>query len=326
LSWTVLLPAATALAASPETRPSISSRPSSGSRPEGNSRVVATFMGREIRLAEIDLPDDEKRQLREKPGDEDAERRVRDRRVSQLSRKIVVPLRDQYIRENHLEPTREELAEAAKAFRARQESYRERQMEERRQLEGRIGSGELSDNERKLAERRLEGINRWLRIEDDAEKRRADSLKDLEEFRAKREAVRVRLESKDLGQKERELLSKELGQLDRVIELTGRLCKDVSESLADMMVGSWKFQRSLYRRYGGTVIYQQLGIEAVGAMRRWLEEHESAGRFAILDPQLREDFWYYYVRQDHPSKATAADPFKVPPWLEDAAASGPMAR
>jgi len=296
------------------------------SRPEAASPVVATFMGREIRLSEIDLSEDQKRGISERTDAEDAQRRFRAHRVSQLGRMIVVPLRDQYIRENRLEPTREELAEAVKAFRARQESLQERRMEERRKLEEQLGSGELSDIERKKVERELEEVNRWFRVEEDAERRRAESVKDLKTMQARREEVQVRLASGGLSQKERERLSGELERLSPAIDLTARLCKDVPESLADMMVGSWKFQKSLHQRYGGMVIYQQLGIEAVGGMRRWLESHESAGHFAILDPQLREDFWHYYVRQDHPAKATAADPFKVPPWLEDVAATRPEAK
>ena len=33
-------------------------------------------------------------------------------------------------------------------------------------------------------------------------------------------------------------------------------------------------------------------------MKKWLEERERAGDFAILDPELKEGFWAYY-NKDH---------------------------
>ena len=66
---------------------------------------------------------------------------------------------------------------------------------------------------------------------------------------------------------------------------------------AQWWVSQWKLQQSLYRNYGGRVIYQQVGPEAIDAMRDFLEEAESKGRFAIYDEQLRSHFWSPYKRE-----------------------------
>jgi hypothetical protein len=87
--------------------------------------------------------------------------------------------------------------------------------------------------------------------------------------------------------------------------------------MAHAMVQQWLVNKSMYERYGGTVIFQQANpMEPVDAYRRFFEEHEARGTFTILDPEQREAFWSYY-RRDH-------GPFKLPeeiidfkhPWWE----------
>jgi len=57
------------------------------------------------------------------------------------------------------------------------------------------------------------------------------------------------------------------------------------------MMANRKFHKALYERYGGEVISQVLGPNAVGAYRRWLEDEESRGRFEITPPALRDGFY-----------------------------------
>ena len=56
-------------------------------------------------------------------------------------------------------------------------------------------------------------------------------------------------------------------------------------------MANWKFHKALYERYGGEVISQVLGPNAVGAYRRWLEDEEKRGRFEIMAPALRDAFY-----------------------------------
>jgi hypothetical protein len=108
--------------------------------------------------------------------------------------------------------------------------------------------------------------------------------------------------------------------MEKTIEISGRIQtrpaadgKDIARRLAEWQVPSWKLHRALYRKYGGTVIWQQAGIEAVGAMRTFLEEQQKAGNLKIQDPQFENEFWKYF-RMKHPAELKQADPFERPPW------------
>lgn len=74
-----------------------------------------------------------------------------------------------------------------------------------------------------------------------------------------------------------------------------------SRKLLTEMVRSWKISSLLYKRYGGTVIFQQANpLEPVGAMRRFLEQQEANKAFTIHDPAARKRFYAYYTL-NHPS-------------------------
>lgn len=89
------------------------------------------------------------------------------------------------------------------------------------------------------------------------------------------------------------------------------------EAIGKQMVKGWKLDRALYNKYGGTVIFQQANpFEPVGAYREFLEEMETAQVFEIFDPDTRQKFWYYFVRQ-HPSQVPAEQiDFDKPWWLQ----------
>jgi len=69
-------------------------------------------------------------------------------------------------------------------------------------------------------------------------------------------------------------------------------------ALANLFLPPWKLNRWLYKRYGGRVIAQQLGPEAIDAMRDFLKEHEAKGDFKIHDSDLKLAFWTPYLREN----------------------------
>jgi hypothetical protein len=70
-------------------------------------------------------------------------------------------------------------------------------------------------------------------------------------------------------------------------------------SFATYMLSHWKFQKHLYDNYGGgRLLWQQAGIEAYDANRKWLECLEAAGEFSISDSELRKKFYNYWTSQD----------------------------
>ena len=87
------------------------------------------------------------------------------------------------------------------------------------------------------------------------------------------------------------------------------------------MLSNWKFQRHLYQTYGGgSILWQQAGIEAFDATRTWLETLERNGKFKITDPELRSTLYHYWTTQRHGSFLTddkqRIREFLEPEWLE----------
>ncbi len=66
------------------------------------------------------------------------------------------------------------------------------------------------------------------------------------------------------------------------------------EEIASAFIRQWKLNRALYQDYGGRIIFQQGGPEPLDAYRRFLEERQRQGAFAILNPELEDAFWRYY--------------------------------
>ncbi|MCL4204626.1 MAG: hypothetical protein KJ000_19230 [Pirellulaceae bacterium] len=89
------------------------------------------------------------------------------------------------------------------------------------------------------------------------------------------------------------------------------------QAIGEQFVKGWKLDRALYKKYGGTVIFQQANpFEPVGAYRGFLEEMEKAKVFEVYDPDNRQKFWHYFVRQ-HPFQVPAKNiNFDEPWWMQ----------
>lgn len=89
--------------------------------------------------------------------------------------------------------------------------------------------------------------------------------------------------------------------------------------MARTIIRQWKIDKALYDRYGGRIIYQQLGPEPLDAYRLFLEERQREGAFAIHDQGLANRFWRYFTDESihdfmEPGGADEARAFSVPPW------------
>ena len=113
------------------------------------------------------------------------------------------------------------------------------------------------------------------------------------ELRGKLKAVEKKLASKEHNEEEKQRLETEQLVLQVKLKLPGR-------SLALFVLKNWKLQRHLYDNFGGgRILWQQAGLEAFDATRRWLESLETAGKFKITDPALRTAFYEYWTTHDH---------------------------
>jgi hypothetical protein len=63
--------------------------------------------------------------------------------------------------------------------------------------------------------------------------------------------------------------------------------------VARMFILPWKIERELQRTYGGRIIFQQFGLEALDARRKLYEAAEAAGDLKFEDPGVRHLFYYY---------------------------------
>lgn len=230
------------------------------SQPAGDGgKVVGTVLGQPIHERDLRPP---------RTATGPAAEGMQERYAAQtLARKITKPLLDQFVKENRLAPTPEELATATEGIRRQMARTLEKNRRDLVEVTQRLAAPGLTDEDRKQLETRKHVLERSIAFSEEAQSKQ------------------------------------------------GR--RDMAEVLAEWQLPSWKLNKALYRKYGGTVIWQQAGTEAVGAMRVFLEEHEKAGHFRIDDPKLNEEFWKYYRRTDHPFQVKKADPFDRPPWEEE---------
>jgi len=85
------------------------------------------------------------------------------------------------------------------------------------------------------------------------------------------------------------------------------------------IIRQWKINKALHNRYGGRIIYQQLGPEPLDAYRQFLEQRQREGAFTIYDKDLAAHFWRYFSDESihdfmEPGSADEAQAYAIPPW------------
>lgn len=158
------------------------------------------------------------------------------------------------------------------------------------------------------------------------ERMRASMAQDREQNTARRDELRQKLASGGLSDAERGSMSAELEGIDKFLAALAEPpgepeeIKAARDQVANAFIGQWKINRALYRQYGGRIIFQQGGPEPLDAYRKFLEERQARGDFAILNKALETEFWRYYrtdaihsfYRRGSKEEAQA---FDVPWWL-----------
>ncbi|WP_163867229.1 hypothetical protein [Myxococcus eversor] len=142
----------------------------------------------------------------------------------------------------------------------------------------------------------------FMRAKEDSERRR-NELRRVDLPPARRKALQVELES---AEQLVQSMSQERAE-------AAAIAKPPSDRVARAMVLSWKLQRALHRQYGGDIIFQQAGDEAVGAYLPFLEERQKVGDFKLLDEELGRRFWDYV--RSAPGIRTEPDALETPWWL-----------
>lgn len=114
--------------------------------------------------------------------------------------------------------------------------------------------------------------------------------------RAKLKKVEDQLAKEGLSASERAELLKEKESWEAVLKLNK---EPLVPQFASFMLTHWKFEKHLYDNFGGgRLLWQQGGVEAFDAMRKFLETREKAGDFKITDKDVRDKFYEYWTRQE----------------------------
>ncbi len=117
------------------------------------------------------------------------------------------------------------------------------------------------------------------------------------------------LTSPDPADEEKAKLEKRRKTLETIVNMQRETAnQEIPESIARQMIAGWKTERELHRVYGGKVIFQQSGIEALDARRLLFEAAEKSGDLKFDDAGVRRLFYYYYVNVKHtPTNAKALE-------------------
>jgi len=147
------------------------------------------------------------------------------------------------------------------------------------------------------------------------------------QLKSERDSLERKLSEKSISVQSRNGLKKDLEATNKSISflmkldsLKGTLDSSQNRKIDSATVASaekwvvrFKFNKSLYEKYGGPVIFQQVGLEPIGAYKQLLQESERRGDFKILDSDLKNTFWEYYSMEHH-VVSNNKDPFEKPFW------------
>ncbi len=133
----------------------------------------------------------------------------------------------------------------------------------------------------------------------------------LQQLNAQMQSGQLNAQQKQQG----EALKK---QMQGALEQLGKPLSDPTQQekdLAQRTVQVWKFDQSLYKQYGGTVVMKQANpFEPIGAYKKYLEDREKSKSFEIFDATYKKNFWKMF---DVPKEAVVVPPNKVDfskPW------------
>jgi hypothetical protein len=92
----------------------------------------------------------------------------------------------------------------------------------------------------------------------------------------------------------RQKLEQRKAALEPRVETLRRMMDHPNDQMARLLIQSWKIERELKRAYGGRIIFQQFGLEALDGRRRLFEEAEKQGDLKFADPAIRRMFYHYF--------------------------------
>jgi hypothetical protein len=305
------------------------SQPGDQSQPSPAAPALGMVLGKKLTLDDLRPPVETMESGAKREGLEGPEAWLRKHRSELLNRAIVRALADRLVKENRLEATEAEIEEFERHMgkSTAMTGALKRLAEDTRK---KLNEPGLAEAERESLTKELERLETSIK-EEEARQAGTDWPRenDRKEMRARSAELREKLKDPDLAPADRKELEEELAQNSRFQDLTdeqaakewAKFKKETTRQIAEPFIQNWKINRHLYKKYGGRILFQQAGIEPIDAMRKWLEEREKAGDFAIYDAELKEGFWEYY-RKDHGAfimENPTGHEFDKPWWAQEPA-------
>ncbi|HEX5106093.1 MAG TPA: hypothetical protein VFV87_19875, partial [Pirellulaceae bacterium] len=128
---------------------------------------------------------------------------------------------------------------------------------------------------------------------------RKSTERNLREWEDRLAELKRELAAPNLANAEKAKLVKEQAMYEKLVgSLREPRAAEVPEELARGFIVAWKTERELHRVYGGRIIFQQAGPEALDGRRRLFEQAEKNGDIRIDDAGVRHLF-YYYANMKH---------------------------
>jgi hypothetical protein len=94
-----------------------------------------------------------------------------------------------------------------------------------------------------------------------------------------------------------------------------KIWQEAQLKVSAVWVKRWKVNQSLFREFGGRIIFQQAGWEPIDAYRKLLEQYETRKAFVVHDPALHEAVYSYFkLKFTYADEQKARFYFEKPYW------------
>ena len=158
------------------------------------------------------------------------------------------------------------------------------------------------------------------------ERKQQAEAETLKQAKARQAEIQVALQSDSTPEEQRTQLENEQKFIDEMLKRAAQ-AKDPQRTAAEAkmaagMIEQWKASQSLYKKYGGRVVFQQAGPEPLDAYHEFLKAAQQAGDFKIINKEFESALWGYYTDDKKHRFVPDADKDKVmsTPWWQQAPA------
>lgn len=128
---------------------------------------------------------------------------------------------------------------------------------------------------------------------------RKNSERNLRQWEGRLAELKQELAAANLANEEKAKLEKERAMYEKLVaSQRGSRAAEAAEELARKFIVAWKTERELHRVFGGRIIFQQVGPEALDARRRLFEQAEKKADIKFDDAGVRHLF-YHYANMKH---------------------------